>query len=316
MACKTLRVRHPLPPRRDGHAADTALLARRSASPPNGDLASRDQVIAGVACQTVGEPAANGAVVLHLHGGGYRLGSAKDWIAFGSRLAAAADAPVILPDYALAPEFPFPHAVHDVVGILTELSARPDVGPIVLSGDSAGGGLALAVADALAPPAPLAGLILMSPWLDLRIIADSYERCARSDPLFSSASAKASAEDYLQGWPADDPRASPLLGDLDGLPPVCLFASSAEVLADDSMGLARQLGANGTPITSVMLPNVLHDWPVMEPQRQETAFLFEVIRTFAGQVLGRTGSLCTGASPCDRIAAVGRGQDELRDTSP
>jgi len=139
-------VRHPLPPRRDGHAADTALLARRSASPPNGDLASRDQVIAGVACQTVGEPAANGAVVLHLHGGGYRLGSAKDWIAFGSRLAAAADAPVILPDYALAPEFPFPHAVHDVVGILTELSARPDVGPIVLSGDCAATVAAVAAA--------------------------------------------------------------------------------------------------------------------------------------------------------------------------
>jgi len=296
MACKTLSMRHPLPPRRAGHAADAALLARRSASPPNSDLASREQVIAGVACRIVGEPAANGAVVLHLHGGGYRLGSAKDWVAFASRLAEAADAPVILPDYALAPEHPFPHAVHDVIGILMELLARPEATPIILSGDSAGGGLALAVADAMAPPAPLAGLILISPWLDLRIIAESYERCAKSDPLFSSASAKASADGYLQGWPADDPRASPLLGDLDGLPPVCLFASSAEVLADDSMNLARQLGVNGTPITSVMFPNVLHDWPVMEPQRQEVAVVFEVIRTFARQVLGGIRPLCEGAT--------------------
>jgi acetyl esterase/lipase len=282
---KIVSLRRPLPPRRDGHAADKALLARRSAAPPNSETGSHEQVIAGVACRLIGEAAPDGAKIVHLHGGGYRLGSAKDWVGFGSRLAAAAVAQVVLPDYSLSPECPFPHAVHDVIGILTELSSRPDAGPIILSGDSAGGGLALAIAGALSPPSALAGLILISPWLDLRIVAESYERCAKTDPLFSSASAQASAADYLQGWPADDPLVSPLLGELDGLPPVCLFASSAEVLADDSLSLARQLGLIGIPITSVMLPDLLHDWPVMEPQRRETAIFFEIVKTFARQSL-------------------------------
>ena len=286
MIGKTVSLRRPLPPRRDGHAADEALLARRLAAPPNSETGSHEEVIAGVACRLIGEAAPGGAKIVHLHGGGYRLGSAKDWVGFGSRLAAAAVAQVILPDYSLAPERPFPHAVHDVIGILTELSSRPEADPIILSGDSAGGGLALAIAAALSPPSALAGLILVSPWLDLRIVAESYERCAKTDPLFSSESAQASAADYLQGWSADDPLVSPLLGELDGLPPVCLFASSAEVLADDSLSLARQLGLIGIPITSVMLPDLLHDWPVMEPQRRETAIFFEIVKTFVRQSLG------------------------------
>ena len=286
MIGKTVNLRRPLPPRRDGHAADEALLARRSAAPPNSETGSHEEVIAGVACRLIGETAPGGATIVHLHGGGYRMGSAIDWVGFGSRLAAAAVAQVILPDYSLAPERPFPNAVHDVIGILTELSSRTEAGPIILSGDSAGGGLALAIAGALSPPSALAGLILISPWLDLRIVAESYERCAKTDPLFSSASAQASAADYLQGWSADDPLVSPLLGELEGLPPVCLFASSAEVLADDALNLARQLGLIGIPVTSVMLPDLMHDWPVMEPQRQETAFFFEIVKTFARQSLG------------------------------
>jgi len=285
MIGKTVSLRRPLPPRRDGYAADEDLLTRRSAAPPNSETRSYEQVIAGVACRLIGETAPGGARIVHLHGGGYRLGSAKDWVGFGSQLATAAGAQVILPDYSLAPERPFPHAVHDVIGILTELSSRTETGPIILSGDSAGGGLALATAGALSPPSALAGLILISPWLDLRIVAESYERCAKTDSLFSSASAQASAADYLQGWSADDPLVSPLLGELEGLPPVCLFASTAEVLADDALNLARQLGLIGIPVTSVMLPHLLHDWPVMEPQRQETAFFFEIVRVFARQSL-------------------------------
>jgi len=285
MIGKTVSLRRPLPPRRDGYAADEDLLTRRSAAPPNSETRSYEQVIAGVACRLIGETAPGGARIVHLHGGGYRLGSAKDWVGFGRQLATAAGAQVILPDYSLAPERPFPHAVHDVIGILTELSSRTETGPIILSGDSAGGGLALATAGALSPLLALAGLILISRWLDLRIVAESYERCAKTDSLFSSASAQASAADYLQGWSADDPLVSPLLGELEGLPPVCLFASTAEVLADDALNLARQLGLIGIPVTSVMLPHLLHDWPVMEPQRQETAFFFEIVRVFARQSL-------------------------------
>jgi len=286
MVGKSWAVRRPLPPRREGRAADEALMARRLGAPPNRALESREQVIGGVMCRVVGEPVPGGAIVIHLHGGGYRMGAPKDWVEFGHRLVAVTGAQVILPDYSLAPEKPFPNAIHDVIDILEELTGKAEETPIILSGDSAGGGLALATAGALTTPSALAGLILISPWLDLRIIADSYQRCAGTDPLFSSASAAASAADYLQGWSADDPLASPLLGELDGLPPVCLFASSAEVLADDSISLAQRLSLNGTPITSVIFPDLLHDWPVMDPQRPETAMFFEVVKTFSRQIFG------------------------------
>jgi len=190
-----------------------------------------------------------------------------------------------LPEYSLAPERPFPGALHDIIGLIGELAGADEGKPIILSGDSAGGGLALAVATALADPGRLAGIILISPWLDLRLIADSYGRCAATDPIFSLAAAQASATDYLQGWPAHDPLASPLLGELRGLPPICLFASGAEVLADDALGLVERIGAAGAAMSFCMLPGLLHDWPVVDPDRRETALVFDLIEIFARQIL-------------------------------
>ena len=280
----SLNLRQPLPARRTGYPADQGLIARRSLGPPGTPTSSVPDVIGGVPCVIVGE-ARDGATVLHLHGGGYRMGCARDWVAFGNRLSRSTSARVILPEYSLAPERPFPGALRDIIGLIGELAGVDEGKPIILSGDSAGGGLALAVASALADPGRLAGIILISPWLDLRLTADSYGRCAGTDPIFSLAAAQASATDYLQGWPAHDPLASPLLGELRGLPPICLFASGAEVLADDALGLVERIGAAGAAMSFCMLPGLLHDWPVVDPDRHETALVFDLIEIFARQIL-------------------------------
>jgi len=274
------RLKYPLPEERQGREADESLQARRQAT----GIADPAKVatyprIAGVPCLIVGDEAAS-RVIVHMHGGGYRLGYAAGWAGFAARLAAEADARVILPEYALAPERPFPGAVLQALRLIDALTSAADAPPVFLSGDSAGGGLALAAAVALADPGCLSGVVLLSPWIDLRVQASSYARCAETDGLFSQASAIAAAGEYLQGWPNDDPMTSPLLADFAGLPPVCILASSTEVLADDSAELARLLAISRVPVSLLMRPGLPHDWPIVTPEAADSAHAVQFIANF------------------------------------
>lgn len=276
-----LRLRQPLPPLRAGRPADAALTERRAASPallPASPVPAMHS-IGGVNCVVV-EAAGDGPVIVHLHGGGYRMGSAVGWTSFAMRLSGRCGASVVVPEYALAPECPFPAAHHDVLAVLTAIMETLGGRKLLLSGDSAGGGLALAVAALLEDTEVLAGLVLLSPWADLRLIADSYHRCAATDLLFSLQAATTGADEYRQGWAAEDPLVSPLMADFDTLPPVCLLASTSEVLADDAMHLAQRLYAAERPLTLLMLPGLPHDWPVLEPGRRESGHALDVIAGF------------------------------------
>ncbi|MDO7842152.1 alpha/beta hydrolase [Sphingomonas immobilis] len=282
-----LRLRKPLPPRRAGRPADADLLARRGSSG-----GAPDVMLGGVACAVAGARDAARTIV-HLHGGGYRMGSAAAWRPFAERLAVVTHARVIVPDYALAPEAPFPGALHDAAAVVG--AAVADHGPVVLSGDSAGGGLALALAAALAPPVPLLGLVLLSPWIDLTLSGDSFDRCAASDALFSRASASAAAEAYLQGWDAADPRASPLFADLTALPPTLLAVSSSEVLCDESLDLLRRLALASVRTTAVIEPDVPHIWPVLATDAPAQRAL-DLIDGFVGALSAPCSAGSSGAS--------------------
>lgn len=280
----TIRLRHPLPPLRAGRPAAPDLLVRRDASAMlSGGGAATIELIGGVAC-AVASGERPRATIVHLHGGGYRMGSAAGWAGFAARFAAATDTNLIVPDYALAPERPFPAALHDAVAVL-EAVATTTAGPLILSGDSAGGGLALAVASLLAAPTPLAGLILMSPWADLTLEAGSYDRCAASDRLFSRTSADASRADYLQGTDPRDPLASPLGAPCDGLPPTLIVAAAGEVLVDDSLALLRRLTAAGLRATLHVEPGVQHVWPVLAPGHPATARTFALARLLVDEAV-------------------------------
>jgi epsilon-lactone hydrolase len=213
----------------------------------------------------------SGPVVLYLHGGAYEIGSIAAYRHFASELAVLLDAAVAVLDYRLAPEHPFPAAVDDAVAAYTELLASGHApSAIALMGDSAGGGLVaaalLAVGRArLAQPA--AGVCL-SPWTDLTLTADSYERCAATDPFFDRTRAHQSAKNYLGGADPRDPLASPALappGELAALAPLLIQASAAETLADDATLLGERIRAAGGEVHLELWPDLTHVWQVLDP---------------------------------------------------
>lgn len=166
-----------LPAERVGKVADAELIERRALLIKSAELDGRnlggaeisielDVTIGGVPCISCSTPEAK-RVIIYFHGGGYRIGAASMWVQFASLLAGAAEARVVLVDYRLAPEHPFPAAIHDAAIVFSELRTEPF--PVVAAGDSAGGGLAaaLTVASLASGIEPPTGLALLSPWLDL-----------------------------------------------------------------------------------------------------------------------------------------------------
>ena len=225
--------------------------------------------------------------LLYFHGGGYRLGSAASYRAYGSHLARACSARVLLVDYRLAPEHPFPAAVDDaLVAYRWVLGQQPSPRRIVVGGDSAGGGLAAALALRTRDegmPLP-AGVICLSPWADLTNTAGSYTRCAESDALFSKLSADEAAGLYLDGADPAHPLASPLRGDWRGLPPLFIQASECEVLTDDATGLASNARGAGVDVELRLYADMPHVWQVHYPIFPEAVQAVDQVGAFIARV--------------------------------
>lgn len=269
-----------------------ALPARRPGSPAGEDLALRRDGLRALDALQIVDPAAqiseceiggvrcidvlgpgNRATLIHAHGGGFRMGQPETWTGFASRLAVAVGMRVILPDYSLAPEAPFPGGLSDLADVYRAVAADSN-GPILLGGDSAGGGLATGLALAARDAGGVApsGLVLFSPWLDLTITAASYSTCAESDQAFSRDAAIEAAAHYLAGIAADDPLASPLMADsVVGLPPAWICASGSEVLIDDTIAFIARLAAARIRVESVIEPDLPHVWPLISPGSSDTA---------------------------------------------
>lgn len=180
-----------------------------------------------------------GRVVLCLHGGGYTVGSVQSHRRFGAVLGLACRANVLNIDYRLAPEHPCPAAIDDALTAYRWLSAH-GFDDVVVAGDSAGGGLALATAVA-ARDAGLqrpAALVLLAPWLDLTLSGSSVTTRAAADFMLDAEGLRLSAAAYAGGLPLDDPRVSPLEADLTGLPPVFVQVGDSDLLLDDALRLA------------------------------------------------------------------------------
>ena len=201
--------------------------------------------------------------VLYLHGGAYVAGSAAAYRHFGSQLAGRVGVDFFAPDYRLAPEHPFPAAVADATAAYQGLA---DLGKqrLALSGDSAGGGLALVLLANLGrlvadprQPTPRAAAVLSS-WTDLALTSPSLATQAASDLLLSRALLTEDANLYLGGHDARDPQASPVYGDLRGLPPVQLHVGTADVLLDDTRRYAAQARAGGVPVECHVWEDLLH----------------------------------------------------------
>lgn len=185
--------------------------------------------------------------MLQLHGGGFRIGMPEFESFYAEALAERLGIEVVVPQYRLSPEGAFPAGLVDARAALEALASEGGDGPLILGGDSAGGGLAAALAVLVAAQGGPAidALVLLSPWLDLRVEAPSYAANAASDPMFSRAAAEAAAELYLQGFDPLHPLASPLLAPIANFPPTFISVGTGEVLADDSLRFHDKLQAAG-----------------------------------------------------------------------
>jgi epsilon-lactone hydrolase len=192
-----------------------------------------------------------GAAILFLHGGGYVMGSAQAFTNFAGQIGLRAGADTFVVDYRLAPEHQFPAAVEDALAAYTGcIEGRLRV---ALAGDSAGGGLALALLGRLsraedATRRPVAAAV-MSPWADLTLTGGSYVTRAEADPVFTREVLRNIAQTYLGGTDPADPLASPLFGSLQGLPPIRIDVGDDEVVLDDSLRYAARAGAAGVPVS-------------------------------------------------------------------
>jgi acetyl esterase/lipase len=218
--------------------------------------------------------------VVYLHGGGFRLGTAQAWTGLGNRIAQSCRARVLLVDYRLAPEYPFPAGLHDVLAVLEHAAREGD--PFVVAGDSAGGGLAAASVAACVQAGSVvpAGLVCISGWFDLTVTASTYRSKADSDVYFSRPAAEEASGAYLQGWDARDPVASPLFADVAGFPPTLLCASSSEVLLDDTLAFTARLAEADVAVRTVIRPGLPHAWTAVDAQSDATTSTLADIETF------------------------------------
>lgn len=208
-------------------------------------------------------PATGAATVLYFHGGCFLFGSPDTHKAMIARLALEAGLPAVLPRYPLAPEHPFPAALDHGLAVFRHLAAE---GPVILGGDSAGGGLALSVLAGVLQeglPRPL-GLFAFSPLTDLTFSGQSLIRNARADVLLPPARTPEIAAYYLNGADPSDPRASPLFARYSGAPPIWLTVGDTEILLDDTRRMAAALRAQGVGVHEEIARDLPHVWPLFQ----------------------------------------------------
>ncbi len=248
--------------------------------------------VLGTSCKPQG--ARPGAAILYLHGGAYVLGSANAYRHLAGQIAARAKAAVFIAEYRLAPEHRFPAALDDARAAyrgLVEGGARR----VAIVGDSAGGGLALALlsivqSEAVAPVAA----VVMSAWTDLALTGGSLEDRADDDPLLTKAMLSKTAASYLDGHDPRDPLASPLYGALAGRPPIQLHVGTSEVLLEDTRRYAERARAAGVEAVAHVWEGMTHVFPSSVGTLEAAEKALSLMATFLD---GRLGARPEAAGP-------------------
>jgi epsilon-lactone hydrolase len=202
--------------------------------------------------------------VVHFHGGGYCVGSPAEARNWAAHLIARTGCRVVLPDYRLAPEHPYPAAVDDARAVVSVALGEAAPGHVIVSGDSAGGGLALGAALALPgttdDAARLAGCILLSPWLDLTADWTAVPELVHRDVVLSPAWLEACARAYVPTGDRAHRMVSPLHANLGGLPPLLIQCGTDDLIAPDSANLAVRAETAGVDVTYSRWPGMWHDF--------------------------------------------------------
>lgn len=206
---------------------------------------------------------AEGPLILYFHGGAYIFGSPRTHRAMLAQLSRRTGLPACLPEYRKAPEHPFPAALEDAVAVYRALAGHP--GGVILGGDSAGGGLALALNLEIARlglPRPRASFLL-SPLTDFTFSHPSVRANAEADVMLPAHMTDMAIEMVMQGRPADDPLISPLRGDFTGAAPVWICVGDTEILYDDARLMAERLRAQEVETHLIVEHDLPHVWPIL-----------------------------------------------------
>lgn len=242
--------------------------------------------IADIPCEWVVAPGADADVrLLYLHGGGFVSGSGGFYLPLAAHISAAAKCAVLLPDYRLAPEHPFPAGLEDCIAAHEWIVSNGPGGPgaakvTFIAGDSAGGSLTLATLLALRDrgrPLP-AGGIPLSPTTDLTLASESLKTVA--DPILSAQAMSRFRDLYLGKTDPRDPLASPVFGDYGGIPPLLIEVGEHELLRDDSARVAKKARADGIDVKLEVWPGMFHVFQSHEPLLPEAKESIDHIAEF------------------------------------
>ncbi|OJJ16836.1 hypothetical protein BKI52_33570 [marine bacterium AO1-C] len=255
--------------------------------PPIADTKVTSVAAHGIPCEWVTTPASrDDRILLFFHGGAYAAGSLHSHRGMVSRLTEAMQAKALSVDYRLAPEHPFPAGIDDAVTSYKWLLQQHEASQIILAGDSAGGGLALATLlklkeDQVALPA---AAVLICPWLDLHNNASSIEKIAPKDPVLYRSGLDRAAQMYAQGQDLKNPYISPIFGDLSGLPPLLVQVAANDMISGDGITLAEKIKELGGQVQFENWKHMVHVWHFFGPKLPEAQKAIQQIGRFAQKI--------------------------------
>lgn len=204
-------------------------------------------------------------VILYLHGGGYGYCSADTHRSLAANIMIESGVKVVLPEYRLAPEHPFPAAIEDTITIYQWLLNQGyKSSNIIFAGDSAGGGLSVAATVALRDqyfPLP-AAIVCLSPWVDLTSSGDSYRINSDKDPYLRSDLVRKTAQQYAGGESLDHHLISPVFADLHRFPPMFIQVGSIEILLSDALMLTANAHQAGVDVHFKVWKGMWHVWQI------------------------------------------------------
>lgn len=234
------------------------------------------------AVRAVSEPS---CAVIHLHGGAFVFGSIATYRNRAMRFSYRLNAEVFVPAYRLAPEHAFPCALEDALAAYRYVRALRPGTPIFVTGDSAGGGLALSLLVRLreSSEAQPEGAILLSPWTDLAAMGASVDGNAARDRWLSRAHLEQWARYYAGAVDLRTPLLSPLYAELGGLCPVLALAGEHEVLLDDAARVVERAKRAGTDARLLIGPGMQHDWPLTLPWLDESKAAWRAMAAFVAE---------------------------------
>ncbi len=222
-------------------------------------------------------------VIIYLHGGGYVTGSIEDYRMMCGLLANATGTKVLIPEYRLAPEHPFPAALDDALKVYQWLLDQGySSANMIIAGDSAGGGLGVATVLALKEKSGSlpAAVVCLSPWADLALTGQSHTTKAKAEAMLRKDVLHEWALCYTDESNLTNPLVSPVHGDFHGFPPLLIQVGSEEILLDDSNLLAEKAKSAGVDVTLKIWDGMWHVWQALGDLIPENKKTFEEIGEF------------------------------------